>query len=239
MHPTTNTPTATKDLRLLTVTFDTYLEPWELAKFRGAMAHKVGLEHDWYHNHKEDDKEGHQFLYRYPLIQYKLHRNRPMLLCIEQGVEEAQHFFSKPDWTLRIGQKEHQMRIRNLRVKEFVIQVEKEGRSYRLHNWMPLNQENFKIYQQLEGLAARYIFLEKLIVSHIQAFATGIDWHIPERIYATITDMLRQKYISYKGIKMLVFNLHFKTNVFLPNFIGLGKGSTRGFGVVKQDRKRS
>jgi len=33
---------------------------------------------------------------------------------------------------------------------------------------------------------------------------------------------------------MLAFNIEFKTNVFLPNFIGLGKGVSIGFGTIKQ-----
>jgi hypothetical protein len=33
------------------------------------------------------------------------------------------------------------------------------------------------------------------------------------------------------------FNVNFKTNLFLPNFIGLGKGVSKGYGVVLQERK--
>jgi hypothetical protein len=33
------------------------------------------------------------------------------------------------------------------------------------------------------------------------------------------------------------FNVNFKTNLFLPNFIGLGKGVSKGYGVVLQEQK--
>jgi hypothetical protein len=33
------------------------------------------------------------------------------------------------------------------------------------------------------------------------------------------------------------FNVNFKTNLFLPNFIGLGKGMSKGYSVVLQEQK--
>ena len=60
-----------KALRLLSVTFQSTIEPWELPQFRGAMAHKVGLEHEWFHNHNNEDPDKPKLHYRYPLIQYK------------------------------------------------------------------------------------------------------------------------------------------------------------------------
>ena len=93
-----------KKLRVLSVSFDTHIKPYELPSFRGALAHKVGIEHEWFHNH--DNATG-GFHNRYPLIQYKLDtymgQFRPMMLCLDAAVEEAHHFFSQPDWTVRIG----------------------------------------------------------------------------------------------------------------------------------------
>jgi hypothetical protein len=95
-----------KHLRTLAVTFDSQLPPWELPKFRGVFAHKVGLENEWFHNHNNETGGYHN---RYPLIQYKVNARgggafQPMLLCIDQGVEEAHHFFSKPEWDMQVGQ---------------------------------------------------------------------------------------------------------------------------------------
>ena len=52
------------ELRTLSVIFDTYLEPWEIAKFRAAVSYKVGLEHEWYHNHKGEE----EFLPIFPIF---------------------------------------------------------------------------------------------------------------------------------------------------------------------------
>lgn len=56
-----------KKIRTLLVKFDNELEPWEVSAFRGAIVEKVGREHLLFHQHVQDN----QYLYRYPLIQYK------------------------------------------------------------------------------------------------------------------------------------------------------------------------
>lgn len=224
-----------KELRVLNVVFDTYLEPWEIPKFRGAMANKVGLEHDWFHNHKSLENSI-TYHYRYPLIQYKLHQKQPMLICIDQGVEEAQRFFAQADWTLVIGQKKHRMRIKSLTIHQFSLAVLPKKKEYRIHNWLALNQENYKQYMQLERLSEKLDFLEPILIGHILSFARGVGWEVPSSIQLSITDLLNTRWIKHKKVTKLAFNLHFKCNVFIPNFIGLGRGCSHGLGVVKENR---
>ena len=224
-----------KELRILAVVFDSYLEPWEIPKFRGAMAHKVGLEHDWFHNHKTLDNPT-SFHYRYPLIQYKLDKNHPMLICIDKGVEEAQRFFAQADWTLMIGNKRHQMHLKSLEIKQFSLQILQQKREYRIHNWLALNQENYNKYQELERLSEKLDFLEPILIGHILSFAEGVAWQVSSPIELCITDLLDTRWIEHKKVKRLAFNLHFKCNVFIPNFIGLGKSCSQGLGVIKENR---
>lgn len=231
-----NAPDAIKNLRLLSVVFDTQIEPWELAGFRGAVAHKVGLEHDWFHNHDNSQSPG-KLIYRYPLIQYKLHRLQPMLLCLEHGVEEVQRFFMQPDWSLNIKGKKHAMRVKQLDVKQYKLCVLQHRVNYRIHNWMALNQENFEAYQKIRGLRDQLAFLEQILVGHILGFATGVGWELGKHLRVQILEKRDDKFISFKGVKMKAFNFSFEANVFLPNFIGLGKGISHGFGVIKSERK--
>ena len=225
-------------LRTLSVTFDTHINPWELPQFRGAVAQKVGLEHEWFHNHNNETGGFHQ---RYPLIQYKLDTRRdqirPMLLCLDQGVEEAHHFFSQPDWNLRIGAHTHPMRIAHLHVDQYNLGVWENPMTYRIHKWKPFNPENFDVWKNLHGIAAQFNFLERLLIAHIIAFADGVGWTIPERFELSITDGLKKEWLSYKDIKVLAFTLEFTTNVTLPEYVGLGKGAGVGFGVVRRQGK--
>lgn len=229
----------THPLRILSVTFDTELDPWELPRFRGAVARKVGLEHEWYHNHDNETGGYHQ---RYPLIQYKLDtwrgHMRPMLLCLQHGVEEAHHFFSRPDWSLQIGAREHPLRIARLHVDQAPLGVTEQSRVYRIHKWKAFNPENYDVWRSLRGIAEQFAFLERLLATHVIAFAGGVGWEIPERFEVKIVDMLKTEWLSYKDLKVLAFTLDFEANVLLPEFVGLGKGAGVGFGVVRRQRNQ-
>ncbi len=267
-----------KKLRLLSVSFDTNIKPWELKKFRGAVARKVGIEHEWFHNHDnsaqfdsgqlavsaeqadqllakgqscaEFDEAGTQlqtancklptkkYHHRYPLIQYKIDTHgeqmRPMLLCLDDCIEEAHHFFSQSDWSLRIGDRTHDMRIARLHVDQINLNVWEQPLPYRLHKWRALNSDNFKEWQQMDGIVERIAFLENILAANILSFARGVGWELDKRFEVKITKMLNEEWVSFKDIKVLAFTVEFKANLSMPDFIGLGQGSGEGFGVVRR-----
>ena len=229
-----------KKLRLLSVSFDTEIQPYELPAFRGALAAKVGLEHDWFHNH---DNENGGTYNRYPLIQYKLDtykgQMRPMLLCLDDAIEEAHHFFSKPDWAVDIRQTRHDLRIAHLNVHQYTLNTWQRPFTYRIHKWQAMNTENYKKYQTLTGVVERTSFLENLLRHQIQSFAKGVAWDLSEDFTIKLLSMPREEWLQYKHRqKTLVFTLDFECNLSLPDFIGLGKGASRGLGVVRIMRER-
>lgn len=223
-------PKPVKKIRVLTVGFDASLNFREIPSFRGAIINKVGQENILFHNHLDDTK----YRYSYPLIQYKLMAQKPTILCIEQGVDEIHNFFEKSDWALQIGKRKVEMRIKHLHINTFTMQLWNRRFEYSLLNWLALNQQNHQKYEQIESLAERLAFLERILKANILSFAKGIDWLIESPVEVKITDLLRSNRFFFKNKKLLGFTLNFKTNVFLPNFIGLGKSVSRGFGTVKQ-----
>jgi|GEM_PF-91111 len=248
-----------KKLRLLSVSFDTSIKPWELKQFRGAVAKKVGLENEWFHNHDNseaspgpskglaspDPSKGGEVVsgkpryhHRYPLIQYKIDTHgdqmRPMLLCLDDCIEEAHHFFSQSDWSLRIGERTHDMRIARLHVDQINLNVWEQPLPYRLHKWRALNSDNFREWQQMDGIVERIAFLENILAANILSFARGVGWELDKRFEVKITKMLNEEWVSFKDIKVLAFTVEFKANLSMPDFIGLGAGSGEGFGVVRR-----
>jgi hypothetical protein len=211
------------------VQFDTSIEGYELPAFRGAIAAKVGLEHDWFHNHLSDE----QFAYRYPLIQYKRVGKNPTILCLDQGVEEIHKYFEKSNWDIQIGERTVAMKIARLDLNQFTMQVWDKRFRYHIQNWLALNQKAFAEYQALTGLAEKITYLERKMVNHIVIFAKDIAWQLEDTIEVKITAMNEPRPVRYKDQKFLGFNLDFETNVFLPNYIGLGGKVGFGFGVVK------
>jgi len=49
---------------------------------------------------------------------------------------------------------------------------------------------------------------------------------------AKITQLDEPRTQYYKGVRLLSFDAEFKTNVSLPDYIGLGKGVSLGMGTI-------
>lgn len=232
-----------KKLRLLSVRFDAHIESWELPQFRGAIINKVGLEHDWFHNHNNsgDDDAPKQF-YRYPLVQYKCFYNNPVILFLDKGVDEAQHFFSQEQWEVSIAARSLDLNIKKLDIKEFSLRTSSEKPYlYRIHHWLALNNDNYRVYQELNSQLERLLFLQGILRSNILNMAKGLGWEVEEEISVDIQEWLQPRFLSFKGMKMQGFNFTFTSNAFIPDLTGLGRGASVGFGVIRaipQKKKR-
>ncbi len=234
---TINPPPKLKKLDLLKVIFDTEIQAAEIINFRGALVEKIGREHEWFHNHANQEV-GKRFHYRYPLVQYKRFARHPMLIFLGESMVEAQHFFSLPSWDLRINDRFHSMNIKEMQQRSFNLKVYPKQFHYKLYNWQALNQENHNKWSRIGSLVKRVQELERILVAHVISFARGVDWRIEGRVNLEINDVLSQKNIRYKGFYAQTFDISFTANVLLPEFIGLGKGTSRGFGIVRLDRKK-
>ena len=219
------------ETRIIIVTFNNKIQPWEVPQFRGGIIAKVGIEHDWFHNHNNSGSEV-KFHYRYPLIQYRYHKGHPQLICIQNGVEEVQELFSKSDWEIRIGDRTENLSIKDLDLKAVSVEMTEQPYNYQLQHWLPFNTKNHERYQALEYETDRIQFLEKLLTGHILAFAEGIGWQVKEKLNVRIKRIVKQKIVPYKQAKMLAMNLDFSVNARLPFQAGIGQGISRGFGLL-------
>lgn len=216
-----------KKIRILLVQFENEIQPWEVPSFRGAVIATAGKQHILFHNHKDD-----KYLYSYPLIQYKQINRKPMLMSIDQGIEEIHHFFEKMQLGILLGDRPYELKIDQLNMNQFTMQVWDKMWDFRIQNWLALNKENYEKYQAHGTMIDKIQHLESTLKGNILSFAKGIDWSIDKEIKLQIKNMHEPRTISYKGNKLSAFNLVFSTNVFLPNYIGLGKGASSGFGVI-------
>jgi hypothetical protein len=221
-----------KRIRYLTVRFDADIEAYELPAFRGAIIEKAGREHLLFHNHLGESA----YLYGYPVIQYKRVGRNPALVCVDYGVDEVHHFFNQRDWEITLGNRPLKLAIRSLQMQQYTLQVWERSFRYRLFNWLALSQENYEVYRTLPDDLARLAFLERVLTGNILAFAKGVKWNVDRPIALRIDEVLKTKIVPYKGQKLQAFDLHFRSNVFLPDHLGLGKGVSLGFGTVTQPR---
>ncbi len=219
-----------KKIRLLHVVFNTEIEAHEIAAFRGAIVEKVGPEHILFHNHLSNN----EFVQSYPLIQYKRVGRKPSIMCFEQGVDEMYRFFVNKDWNMIMAGRELNLSVSSLNLKEYTLRITKDILKYRISNWLALNKENYAEFDKITALSDRVAKLESILTGNILSFAKGIDWQIEDKINLKLANISQPKILSYKGVGLTGFDAEFTANIFLPNYLGLGKGVSHGFGAVKQ-----
>lgn len=74
-------------------------------------------------------------------------------------------------------------------------------------------------------------FLNKVLIGNILSFYKGLNFRIEEKLYAKVK--VTEKTSAFKNNKMTVFAGGFLSNAILPDYAGLGKAVSRGFGAVK------
>lgn len=215
--------------RYLKIVFDKNFNSYDIPKLRAAIIEMTKRESSLFHNHLD----GNRFIYRYPLIQYKIQDKKPCLICLKEATEDIHYLLKERDFAFNINGKKYKFEIEDVRLRYVNIQTWDKEFRYNIHNYIALNQENYEKYRQLDSLSDRIIFLEDKLKSHIKTFASEMDANMPVDLNARILEIKNEKYIEYKGVFHLTFSLNFKTNLYIPNYVGIGKGTSIGFGIVK------
>jgi len=225
-----------KALKVMQVSFDMPIDPTEVLSFRGAIAHKVGLEHEWFHNHNNADNTNNSYHHRYSLIQYKYRGGHPMILFLDECTEEAHRLFSQENWVINYRGEEVKLKVKDLEIKSYDVGVSPQRIRYSLRNWLPFSIKEAADFKKTERLIDRVEILERKLNSHIVTFAKELNCAWKGHIEAYITSVSQVQDIQLKSTRMLSFSLEFAVNFLLPDFIGLGKSVSLGCGVVRKLR---
>lgn len=220
-------------IKTLNLSFDFRIRFEEISKFRGAMVELMGRDDDWLHNHNNQSGGLH---YRYPKIQYRRQRGKAHIFALEEAIPSVQEMLMKLDETIYIGNREQELVVDELSVNRHLLQLTAEPQTYRIYQWMPLNQKNYSAWRQANGLVERYQMLEKLLVNHIIGFAKDLQWKWgEERIVVVIKKIMKHPIVTRRHqTKLMTFDLEFSCNVSLPNGLALGKAVSHGHGVLKK-----
>ena len=199
----------------------------EISSFRGAVIHSLDKKLTLFHNH-----EGDGFRYAYPLIQYKRIKGKAALVCINQGTEQVNALLASDPDTLNLKSHEIEFKIENISFNAHLVRIEDNMMAYRMKGWVPLNSENYSKYKELEGMVEKIHFLEKVLIGNILSFAKGVGIMFSQEVKCTITEISGSYQTKIKGVSMQCFDLMFKSNVSIPDYIGIGKHASINYGVV-------
>ena len=220
---------SSKREKIFLVKFKNEISFSEIPQFRGAIIDSLsGKPQILYHNHEDDNSYRHS----YSLIQYKRIHKKAAIFSIGEGVDALGQFLSSPKREMQIGNRKIALEIESLHPRTFLIQVWESEFSYTIRNWLPLNTDNYKKYIQLEGIGEKISFLENILIGNILSFAKGLGIEIQKQIICKLINISEPKIIEVKDVKMMSFDIEFKTNISLPDYLGLGKHASFGFGTV-------
>jgi hypothetical protein len=223
-----------KRLKHLQVVFDQRLHPRNITQFRGAVNAHAGDRDVLFHNHREDG-----FRYDYPLIQYKVSGGKASIVCVDRGTEAIHHLFDGTPVELTIGGKTMRYEVEDLRARKINLRIGREKKVYDIINWLPFSQDNYQHFRSLRDPAEVSRFLEELLKGNILSFANGVGWDMDGEIAVDFFQNASHGSLPFKGVQMHTVTGAFQTNVELPPGIGLGKGSSIGFGTIRDSRKQA
>lgn len=219
-------------IRYVIVKFsDLEMLPSDIPRLRGYFGRKYPTEHV-FHNHLPEGG----FSYKYPQIQYRIIDHHPALLGIGEGIEILKQVFFELD-SIMLSREIYQTNEREVRVNEADFGVTPDIRSYEFSSpWMALNEENHREYQSLTAIQQQN-FLRHILRENLKTISKGFGYTIPDIDAVQVDGWFKPYPVKFKEVEMLCFKGEFMLNFAIPDYLGLGKQSARGFGVVKGKKR--
>lgn len=204
---------------------DTDRPVWQsAARLRGFF----GAYKDYPLLHQHLGEEG--VLYAYPLVQYKVIGGTPVVLGFEEGGEQVRRVSEELSELVLDGER---YQITGYKVTRRWVEFGplRSGIDYRFVSpWVALNQGNFSKFKDLRGSRSREGLLRRILVGNVLSMSKSLNYFVRRRLRCSCN--FEETRILFKGLNYVGFTGEFKLNFLLPNFIGLGKGVSHGFGTV-------
>ncbi len=207
---------------------DVIIEPRDIPKLRGFFLTQFPENH-LFHNHLP----GQKFSYKMPQIQYRIIDKHPALLAINEAIDLAKQVF------LEVGKLEINGKTIISNEREMILREEDFGQSKEYYNyyfaspWMALNQENYGAYNKLDTFNKNQK-LKTILKNNLKTLSKAFQYWIPDTENLNVDGWFHPADVNFHNQTMLCFTGDFTTNFLIPEFLGLGKQSARGFGVVRK-----
>lgn len=189
---------------------------------RGALA-TAFPEHDLLHQHTSSG-----FVYRYPLIQYRWHERKGVLMGFHAGAELLVRLpllglaLQLERLTTTVTDVEMQFRQQSIELCESPIDYQFQS------PWLPFNQENYAKHQGMSKDEQRRE-CERIATGNLLTAFRGLGVHIPDRLLVQF-EKQRQVQCRYKNQTFIGFHGKLRVNARLPDGIAIGKAVSHGFG---------
>jgi hypothetical protein len=179
------------------------------------------------HQHYEDGI----VKYNYPLVQYKYVQKRCLIVGIEEGAKVINNLNLIGE-TVTFFRQEFRILKKDVSFQESPYGTTNTMTPYSfITPWLALNEKNYEQYQKLGTWKERKELLEKILIGNIISMSKSLGYTVPEPIKANIIS-LKEVQTKLKSTPMLGFLGTFSVNFEIPDYWGIGKSVSRGFGTV-------
>jgi len=99
--------------------------------------------------------------------------------------------------------------------------------------WVGLNEDNYENYLSMKHNQNKaHCLLERILIGNILSMSKSLSYVVKDKI-RLIADLNENGTVMVKdGVELTAFQGEFETNFIIPEFWGLGKFSSRGYGTV-------
>ncbi len=175
---------------------------------------------------------GADLSYQYPLIQFRILEEKTLIIGIEEGADLLNDLYGDTR-RIKIGTIDYEVAQRSIQVERRPFGISDQMYSYTfLTPWIALNPDNFREYQSM-NTPERKERLRTILIGNILSAAKGLDIHVEGQItleFTTISTTPRR----LKGTGLIGFTGDFRVNFEIPEYMGLGKSVSRGFGAIEK-----
>lgn len=188
--------------------------------------------HPLFHNHYPDGKS----IYRSKgaPFQFKVINNEVFILAINEGVDFAKSFQWPDEIKMPLGHTGLAVELQLCsKISKQATFRQIEFQCYRnISPYIALNQDKYKSYLALSECEKRKA-IEKGLADHILTSAKWCEITVFHRIQANLIQMKAGNPIKIKdNLYFTPFDVMFESNTEIPDYIGIGKFVSRGYGTV-------
>lgn len=197
-------------------------------RVRGYFADKyTGIQE--MHNHA-----GAECIYQYPNVQYKIIDGSPVIV----GLNECSGLVANIallESDIVIGNRLFEIGKADIVTNVCSFGIAKTIQNYEfLTPWFALNQENIQKYDKADEIEKEEL-LERILIGNLISMSKSFGYTVEDRIRVKLN--LERTAVIFKNSKMVAFDGSFKVNFNIPDYTGIGKSVSRGFGAVRLIRK--
>lgn len=191
-------------------------------KLRGFFGN-LFLDDPEFHHHSEKS-------YHYPLVQYKRINGQLMVLGFQEYANIVANKLSSVD-TVTTTRGNYSVGDKEIIIENSLIE-NVDCRYEFASPWLPLNEQNYSDFKSLSSQEQK-LFLERILVGNTLSCLKGLGVFVDYRITSQLVGV-HPLQVRVHGNPFEAFEARFSLNVSLPNFAGLGKSVSKGFGTIRR-----